>query len=205
MSYVPVILASQSPARLELLKKIKVFPDQVIPADVDESEYNKELPNSLALRLAITKAQSVCQRITGDAIVIGADTVTACGRKILPKALIKEDVRYCLNALSGRRHKVYTGICIIKKSAETFLSRQKLVQTIVKFKKLTSQEIELYCSLNEGVNKAGGYGIFGYAEAFIPAIYGSYSNVMGLPMLETLHLLTSLGFVANIDTQQEKN
>ncbi|MCC8415988.1 MAG: Maf family nucleotide pyrophosphatase [Rickettsia endosymbiont of Gnoriste bilineata] len=191
---IDVILASQSPARLELLKIIKVFPTQIIPANINETEYLRELPNQLATRLAQEKAKSVAQQITGEAIIIAADTVVARGRKILPKALTSEDVRYCLNILSGRRHRVYTGVCIIKKTSEQLLTRQKIVQTIVKFKKLSHQEIEFYCSLDEGINKAGGCMIHGYAEAFIPSIYGSYSNIMGLPLLETMHMLSSLGF-----------
>ena len=191
---IPIILASQSPARLELLKRIKVFPTQIIPANIDETEYLRELPNQLVTRLAQEKAEVVAKKISGEAIIIAADTVVVHGRKILPKALTSEDVRYCLNILSGRRHRVYTGICIIKKTLEQVLLRQKLVQTIVKFKRLSQQEIEFYCSLDEGINKAGGCGIHGYAEAFVPSIYGSYSNIMGLPLLETMHMLTSLGF-----------
>lgn len=191
---ISIVLASQSPARLELLKRIKVFPTQIIPANINETEYLRELPNQLVTRLAQEKAEVVAKKISGEAIIIAADTVVVHGRKILPKALTSEDVRYCLNILSGKRHRVYTGICIIKKTLEQVLLRQKLVQTIVKFKRLSQQEIEFYCSLDEGINKAGGCGIHGYAEAFVPSIYGSYSNIMGLPLLETMHMLTSLGF-----------
>ena len=191
---IPIVLASQSPARLELLKRIKVFPTQIIPANINETEYLRELPNQLVTRLAQEKAEIVAKKISGEAIIIAADTVVVHGRKILPKALTSEDVRYCLNILSGRRHRVYTGICIIKKTLEQVLLRQKLVKTIVKFKRLSQQEIEFYCSLDEGINKAGGCGIHGYAEAFVPSIYGSYSNIMGLPLLETMHMLTFLGF-----------
>lgn len=194
MSIIPLILASQSPSRLALLERIKVFPELVLPANIDETEHVGELPSALASRLAYEKAQHIAKQIEYDAIIIGADTVASHGRRILPKALTNEDVRHCLTLLSGRRHRVYTGICVIKKSHNQNITRQKLVETIVKFKQLTSQEIEFYCSLGEGVNKAGGCGISGYAEAFIPSIYGSHSNVMGLPLLETLHLLTSVGF-----------
>ena len=201
MSVVPIILASQSPSRLALLERIKVFPDLVLPANIDETEYVGELPSALASRLAYEKAQHVAKQIEYDAIIIGADTVASHGRRILPKALTNEDVRYCLTLLSGKRHRVYTGICIIKKSNNQNITRQKLVETIVKFKQLSNQEIEFYCSLGEGVNKAGGCGISGYAEAFIPSIYGSHSNVMGLPLLETLHLLTSVGFKRQVPSQ----
>ncbi|MDR0296819.1 MAG: Maf family nucleotide pyrophosphatase [Rickettsia sp.] len=194
---IAIILASQSPARLELLKRIKVFPRQIIPANIDETEHLRELPSRLATRLAQEKAEIVAKQINDEAIIIAADTIVARGRKILPKALTSDDVRYCLNILSGRRHRVYTGVCLIKKTPEQLLIRQKLVQTIVKFKKLTNQEIEFYCSIDEGINKAGGCMVHGYAEAFIPSIYGSYSNIMGLPLLETMHMLTSLGFKNN--------
>lgn len=190
----PIILASQSPARLEILKKLRIFPAQVVPANIDESEYPKELPGKLASRLAKEKAEAVAKQIDSDAIIIGADTVVARGRKILPKALNIDDIKYCLEILSGKRHRVYTGLCIIKKLEGQLLIRQKLVQTIVKFKILTNQEIEFYCNLGEGINKAGGCGISGYAECFVPTIYGSYSNIMGLPMMETINMLNSLGF-----------
>ncbi len=192
---IPVILASQSPARFELLKKIKIFPAQIIPANIDETEYPRELPNNLATRLAREKAEVIAKQISLDAIIIAADTVVARGRKILPKALTKDDVKYCLEILSGRRHRVYTGVCIIKKTSAQLLVRQKLVQTIVKFKVLSKQEIEFYCNLDEGINKAGGWAISGYAESFVSGIYGSYSNIMGLPMMETVNMLNSLGVV----------
>lgn len=150
---IPIVLASQSPARLELLKRIKVFPTQIIPANINETEYLRELPNQLVTRLAQEKAEVVARKISGEAIIIAADTAVVHGRKILPKALTSEDVRYCLNILSGRRHRVYTGICIIKNTLEQVLLRQKLVQTIVKFKRLSQQEIEFYCSLDEGSTK----------------------------------------------------
>lgn len=194
MSDIPIILASQSPSRIELLKRIKVFPNLVLPANIDETEYPRELPAKLASRLAYEKAQHVSKQIDHDAIIIAADTVASHGRKILPKALTNDDVKHCLTILSGKRHKVHTGICVIKKSGSEITTRQKVVETIVKFKRLSTEEIEFYCNLGEGLNKAGGCGISGYAEAFVPSIYGSHSNVMGLPLLETLHLLTSVGF-----------
>ncbi|MCC8417157.1 MAG: Maf family nucleotide pyrophosphatase [Rickettsia endosymbiont of Bryobia graminum] len=189
-----IILASQSPARLEILKRLQIIPSKIIPADIDESELPKESPDHLALRLACEKAELVAKNIKEDSIIIGADTVVTCGKKILPKALTNEDIRYCLNILSGRTHKVYTGLCIIKKNSGELVIRKKLVQTIVKFKRLTDQEIEFYCNLEEGMNKAGGCGISGYAEAFMPFIKGSHSNIMGLPMFETRNMLISLGY-----------
>lgn len=191
----PIILASQSPARLELLKRIHIVPDQVLPASVDETEYLRELPRDLASRLAYSKAMKITEQIDSPAIIIGADTVVARGRLILPKATNEDEIRYCLGILSGRRHHVYTGLCIVKKFEGQVIVRQKIVETIVKFKRLTPQEIDFYCILNEGINKAGGCSISGYAEAFILFISGSYSNVMGLPLYETRNLLNSLGYV----------
>jgi len=189
----PIILASQSPARLELLKRLHIVPDQVLPAHIDETEYLRELPCHLAARLAHAKAMKITKQIEDSAIIIGADTVVARGRLILPKANNEEEVRYCLGLLSGRRHRVYTGLCIVKKFEDQLIVRQKIVETIVKFKRLTPQEIDFYCSLKEGLNKAGGCGIAGYAEAFVLFISGSYSNVMGLPLYETRNMLNSLG------------
>lgn len=189
-----IILASGSPARLEILKKLHIIPAKVIPADIDESELPKETPANVAIRLACEKAELVAKNIKEDAIIIGADTVAARGKKILPKALTVDDIKYCLNILSGKTHRVYTGVCMIKKTSEQFLIRKKLVETIVKFKRLTEQEIEFYCNLEEGLNKAGGCRISGYAEAFIPIIKGSHSNVMGMPMFETRNMLISMGY-----------
>ncbi|MGX6960345.1 MAG: Maf family protein [Rickettsia endosymbiont of Pentastiridius leporinus] len=189
----PIILASQSPARIELLKRIKITPTQIIPADIDETPNLRELPNHLATRLAHEKATKVASQIENSAIIIAADTVTAVGRRILPKTSTAEEVKYCMKMLSGRRHRVYTGLCIIKKDQQQLITRQKIIQTIVKFKKLSDEEINFYCSLDEGLDKAGGCKISGYAEAFISFISGSYSNVMGLPLFETINALNSLG------------
>lgn len=201
MPNLPIILASQSPARLELLTRIRIYPDQILPANIDESERPKELVAKLATRLAYEKAITVASKFDG-AIIIAADTVSAKGRKILPKALTAEDVRYCLKEFSGCRHRIYTGVCIIKKVTGEILIRQRLVQTIVKFKRLTDQEIDFYCNLGEGIDKAGGYSIRGYAEAFISFISGSYSNVVGLPLFETVNMLNSLGVRASLSQQQ---
>jgi len=192
MSVIPIILASQSPARLELLKRIKFSPDQVYPAHIDESELPKELPRFLVSRLAFEKASAIANKVD-HGIIIGADTITVIGRKVLPKALTSDDIRICLKQLSGKRHRVYTGLCIIKKTKDQMQISKKLVQSIVKFKILTIADIELYCSLDEGVNKAGGFSISGYAESFVSFISGSYSNVMGLPLFETCNILRSIG------------
>lgn len=195
MHNLPIILASSSPARLELLKRLKIVPTQILPADIDESPRLRELPNHLAIRLANEKAVKIASQIEEPAIIIAADTIVVAGRKLLPKAATHEEIKNCLNILSGRRHRVYTGLCVIKKHHNQTTVRQKIAQTIVKFKRLSQQEIDFYCSLNEGLNKSGGCGISGYAEAFIPFISGSHSNVMGLPLFETVNALTSLGYV----------
>lgn len=192
MSTLPIILASSSPARLELLKRIKIFPDQILPADIDETEQKKELPTQLAPRLAYEKATTIAQKLD-EGVIIAADTVSVAGRKFLPKALTKEDIKYCLEQVSGRRHRVYTGVCIIKKTSSEMIMRKRLVCSTVKFKTLTKKEIEFYCSLDEGLNKAGGYTMTGYAECFVSYIAGSYSNVKGLPLFETVNMLNSLG------------
>ncbi|WP_347939116.1 Maf family protein [Rickettsia oklahomensis] len=189
-----IILASRSSTRVELLNRIKIIPSRIITADIDETPNLRELPVSLAVRLAYAKAIKVVSQIEESAIIIAADTVVAVGRRILPKATTYEDVKNCIKILSGRRHRVYTGLCIIKKENGQLTIRQKTVQTIVKFKKLSDEEINFYCSLDEGIDKAGGYKISSYAEAFISFISGSYSNVMGLPLFETVNALTSLGF-----------
>ena len=196
MSIIPIILASESPTRLELLKRIKIFPDQIYPANIDESELPKELPTDLASRLAFAKASFIASKVN-NAIIIGADTVSVTGRTVLAKALTNDDVRACLQKLSGRRHRVYTGLCIIKKIDDHIHVSKKLVQTTVKFKILANKDIEFYCSLDEGLNKAGGYSIFGYAESFVSFLSGSYSNVMGLPLFETVNILRSHGINSN--------
>jgi septum formation protein len=190
----PLILASQSPTRVEILKKLYITPDSILPADIDEDELKAELPRKLALRLATEKALAVSAQIS-EGIILAADTVVAKGRRILPKALTDEQVKHCLQTLSGSRHRVYTGLCVIKKDNNiNEIIRTKIVNCIVKFKRLSQQDIEFYIATSEGINKAGGYGIFGLAEAFVLEVMGSYSTVAGLPMLETRNLLMSVGF-----------
>jgi septum formation protein len=192
MNNLPIILASSSPARLELLQRIKIFPDKILPPDIDESERKGELPGKLALRLAFEKATKIAQDVE-EGVIIAADTVSVAGRKTLPKAMNKDDIKYCLEHVSGRRHRVYTGVCIIKTTAHETVVRKRVVCSTLKLKRLTDKEIEFYCSLDEGLNKAGGYTITGYAECFVSYIAGSYSNVKGLPLFETVNMLNSLG------------
>lgn len=193
----PLILASQSPNRLNMLAKMNLKPDKVIPADIDESEAKGELPKQIAARLSDGKASKIADEVS-EGYIIGSDSVVALGRRTLPKALTKEDIIYCMKMLSGRRHKVYTGVTIIKKTTDgKIVKRTKVGETILKFKRLTDAEIEEYASTEEGLNKAGGYSIQGFAECFMSYVSGSYSNVVGLPLFETRNLLTSLGFYKN--------
>lgn len=193
MSLLPLILASASPNRLDLLSKIGIVPDQIIPADVDETELARELPRNVSIRLAHAKAMKVSEMID-NGYIIGADTVAAIGRRILPKATSDAMVRDCLNLISGRRHRLYTAVTVIKKTSSTLEQRHRLVQTVLKFKRLTNQEIEHYVLSGEGLNKAGGYAIQGLVQSYVEYIGGSFSNVVGLPLFELRNMLNSLGY-----------
>lgn len=170
-----LIIASASPRRRDLLAQIGRTPDLVVPADIDERERRGELPRQLALRLASAKAALVA-RLHPDAIVIGADTVVAMGRRILPKAESGDDVDRCVSLLSGRRHRVIGGICVIR-GDRTWV---RTVITAVSFARLDDRQRAAYVASGEGIGKAGGYAIQGLAAAFIDAINGSYPNVVGL-------------------------
>jgi septum formation protein len=185
----PLILASASPRRLELLAQIGVVPDRVTPTDIDESERRRELPVDLARRLAAAKA-AAAERPAG-AWVLGADTVVACGRRVLPKAGDEATARRCLKLLSGRRHRVHGGICVIDGDG---VARVRLVTTRVAFKRLEQREIDDYIDSGEWQGKAGAYAIQGRAAVFVRKIIGSYSNVVGLPLYETAALLKGLGW-----------
>ena len=190
----PIILASASPARLKLLKQIGITPDEVIPSDIDETQLPKETPKKLAGRLALEKATAIANTID-KGIIIGADTVPVVGRSIMRKAANQDDIRASMELLSNRRHHIYTGVCIIKKDGlggSRTLTRT--VKSILKFKKLSKTEIDYYCSLEEGIGKAGGYTVSGYAESYISFLSGSFSNIVGLPLFETTNMLNSAGF-----------
>lgn len=190
----PIILASQSPARLELLKQIHLHADKIIPADIDETPLNGELPRNLATRLATEKGYKIAHTIE-EGLIISADTVATCSRIVLPKAESIEDVAYCLKILSGRRHRLYTGLCVTKvQNNKIIQSSTKLVTTTLKFKRLTPQEISYYSNCGEGLNKAGGYSVQGFAASFVVMLQGSFSNIVGLPLTETKNMLTSMGF-----------
>ena len=191
-----LVLASGSSRRLALLLQIGVDPDSVLPSEVDETPRRGETPRALAQRLAIEKAA----RSAGIAakmpeltpcLTLAADTVVCVGRRILPKCEIRHDAEACLRLLSGRAHRVYTGLAL---EAPGAVMRRRLVETRVRFKRLSREEIEAYLSTGEWRGKAGGYAIQGLAGAFVVRLVGSYTNVVGLPLVETYGLLTSEGY-----------
>ena len=187
-----LVLASASPRRLALLGQAGLAVDAVCPAEIDETPLKGELPRPHALRLARLKAEHAVAAWSGaDAVILAADTVVACGRRILPKALSSEQVRDCLALLSGRRHIVITAVAALRRGSQI---RQRAITTRVSFKRLTNNEIESYIQSREGEGKAGGYAIQGRAEIFVRQLNGSWSNVVGLPLLETLALLQGCGY-----------
>jgi len=185
-----LILASASPRRLDLLARIGVIPDFVVPADVDESVPKGELPREHTLRLAREKAAAVAA-MEPDALVLAADTVVAVGRRILPKVEDEDTLRACMRLLSGRRHRVLTGVAL---AALGGVMRERLVETTIAMKRLSDEEIDYYASHGEWRGKAGGYALQGYGEVYVRHIAGSYSNVVGLPLAETRVLLKSAGY-----------
>ncbi len=185
-----IILASASPRRVQLLDQIGIKPDSIIPADIDETPLKHELPRDLAKRLALAKAQAIADKYK-DTYIIAADTVVGCGRRILDKAEDVNYARYCLQTLSGRRHHVYGGIAMITPDGKVI---SRLVDTLVQFKHLTEKELLEYIKSGEWDGKAGGYAIQGRAETFIKSIRGSYSNVVGLSLYDTMRLLEGSGY-----------
>ena len=185
-----LILASASPRRLDLLARIGVVPDAVIPAEIDESVPKGELPRQHALRLAREKAEGVAAN-EPDALVLAADTVVAVGRRILPKVEDEETLRACMRLLSGRRHRVLTGVAL---AIPAKVIRERLVETTIAMKRLAPEEIAYYATHGEWRGKAGGYALQGYGEVYVRHIAGSYSNVVGLPLAETRVLLKSAGY-----------
>ncbi len=177
-----LVLASGSPRRLALLAQIGITPDAVMPAEIDETPLPKETPPALAVRLARAKAEAVQMP---EARVLAADTVVAVGRRVLPKAESEAQARACLTLLSGRGHRVYTGVAL-KAGGRV---RTRLVETRVSFKRLSAGDIESYIASGEWKGKAGGYAAQGLAARYIVHIVGSYSNVVGLPLYETANLL----------------
>jgi len=183
-----LILASASKARLELLESVGITPDKILNTNIDETPKKSEKPLDYVSRIALEKNKSVKKKKIE--IVLTADTVVALGRRILQKPNDEEEALYFLNLLSGRRHKVYTSICIFYK--EKYY--QKNVKTTLKMKRLSDDEKKCYLLTDEWKGKAGGYSIQGAASYFFPFISGSYSNVVGLPLTETVGMLHGIGF-----------
>lgn len=184
-----LVLASSSPRRIELLAQIGITPDQVDPADIDETPLTGETPPRLAQRLATSKAEVVAQRHQG-AVVLAADTVVAVGRRLLEKPADEAEARRLLKLLSGRNHRVFTGVAVVANGRTVW----RVVDTRVSFKVLSDEEINAYVASGEWRGKAGGYGIQGLAGAFVNRIVGSHPAVMGLPLFETSNLLKGAGW-----------
>ncbi len=184
----PLVLASTSPRRRDLLARIGAVPSRVAAPDIDESPLKGELPRPYALRLAEAKARAVDR--AADEVVVAGDTTIAVGRRILPPAETPEIQRDLLRLLSGRRHPALSAVCVIDASGR---ARSRLSDTVVAFKRLTDAEIEAYIDCGEGLGKAGGYAIQGRAEAFVRFLSGSHSGVIGLPLYDTRALLESAG------------
>lgn len=196
-----LVLASGSPRRIELLQQAGIEPHRLMPADIDETPQKAEHPRSLAKRLSRGKAETALTRLKRDAkkeetgesetFVLAADTVVAVGRRILPKAELLDEASNCLRLLSGRSHRVYTGLCLVTPGGKI---RQRLVETRVRFKRLSTEELESYLASGQWRGKAGGYAIQGLAGTFVVRLVGSYTNVVGLPLYETVGLLLADGY-----------
>jgi septum formation protein len=188
------VLASGSPRRLALINQAGIEPDALRPTEIDETPLKGELPRAYANRLARVKADAALEAVRVDeelrgAYIIAADTVVAVGRRILPKAELLDEAAQCL--LSGRNHRVYTAVCLVTPK-EGF--RQRLVETRVRFKRLSEEDIEAYLASGEWRGKAGGYAVQGLAGTFVVKIVGSYTNVVGLPLYETMAMLAGEGY-----------
>jgi septum formation protein len=183
-------LASASPRRAGLLAQAGIAPARIVAPQIDETPLKSELPRAYVLRMAMLKCEAVAVREEG-ALILAADTVVALGRRILPKAADADEVERCLKLLSGRRHQVLTALAL---AAPGVALRTRIVTTRVAFKVLTPAEIADYLASGEGEGKAGGYAIQGRAEALVRFINGSYSNVVGLPLYETVSLLNGFGY-----------
>lgn len=191
-----LVLASASPRRLTLMAQAGVEPDALRPATLDETPKRAEMPRSLVSRLARAKAEAARDQIANDkdladAFVLAADTIVAVGRRILVKPRYVEEAVASLQLLSGRNHRVLTGICLITPDDRV---RLKIVDTRVRFKRLSKEEIEAYIASREWRGKAGGYAIQGLAGCFVQKISGSYTNVVGLPLTEVVAMLLGEGY-----------
>ncbi len=190
-----LILASGSPRRLALLEQAGLRPDLLLPTEIDETPEKRESPRKLAARLARAKAAVALRTVRGDrqdpAYILAADTVVAVGRRILPKAELLDEAAECLRLLSGRSHRVYTAVSVVTPK-QAF--RQRLVETRVRLKRLSTEDIEAYLASGEWRGKAGGYAIQGLASTFVVKIVGSYTGIVGLPLYETVSLLVGEGY-----------
>jgi septum formation protein len=191
-----LVLASGSPRRVSLLNQAGIEPDALRPSDIDETPRRGELPRVCANRLAYGKAMAALTAILPDddvygAYILAADTVVAVGRRILPKPELVDEAAQCLRLLSGRSHRVYTSLCLITPKRQC---RQRVIETRLRFKRLTSEDIASYLGSGEWRGKAGGYAIQGLAGTFVVKLVGSYTNVVGLPLYETVALLAGEGF-----------
>jgi septum formation protein len=191
-----LILASGSPRRLALLQQAGIEPDALLPADVDETPLRSESPREVAKRLARTKAE-VARKTARNredsrgAYILSADTIVVVGRRVLPKAEVVDEAAACLRLLSGRTHRVYTSVCLVTPKDSV---RERFVETRVRFKRLSRDEIERYLASGEWRGKAGGYAIQGLAGTFVVKLTGSYTNVVGLPLYEAVSLLDGEGY-----------
>lgn len=198
-----LILASASPRRLALLNQVGIDPDLLLPAEIDETPGKRELPRALVKRLARQKAETARERAdapgagmlaaddTAGRLILAADTIVSVGRRILPKAETQDQAEDCLRLLSGRAHRVYTALCLITAKDRT---RLRLVESRVRFKRLSKTELTAYLESGEWAGKAGGYAIQGLAAAFVVKLNGSYSNVVGLPIHDAVALLSGEGY-----------
>ncbi|MAM67303.1 MAG: septum formation protein Maf [Rhodospirillaceae bacterium] len=194
-----LVLASASPRRLNLLARVGLTPDEVLPAEIDETPQRGEKPGPLAKRLSCAKGKTIAEQVH-QAWILSADTVVGVGRRILEKPADDGEVRCFLSLLSGRRHRVYGGVTLISPAGKTVT---RLTTTSVTFKRLEKDEIDAYIASGEWQGKAGGYAIQGRAAAFVKGINGSYFNVVGLPLYETVSLLRGSGFVIPEPTEPE--
>ena len=185
-----LVLASASPRRLELLRQVGIEPDRVDPADIDETPLRDETPRRLVARLAVGKAQAVAARHP-QAHVLAADTIVAVGRRILGKPEDEADARRMLTLLSGRPHKVLTGVAVIAPGGRT---ASRVVESRITFKRITDRELDAFIAGGDWTDASGGYKIHRLAGAFVTDISGSYTSVVGLPLYETLNLLGGLGW-----------
>lgn len=188
MDALALVLASTSPRRLELLTRIGVTPARIAAPEIDETPLKGELPRAYVARLAEGKALAVAR--AADEVVLAGDTTVAVGRRILEKPADEADLRRMLGLLSGRRHHVWSGVCVVGPDGKP---RVRTVDTIVAFKALSAAEIDWYVASGEGMGKAGGYAIQGRAESFVRFLSGSHSNVVGLPLFEARSLLSAAG------------